>query len=494
MIIGIYTRKLIFFSIIGLFIFAGVKLVNQKNISWPKVSASVDESQNTSKSPYAFYLTIDAKDNGSLYINGKKANTSIAPRTDMDELRFVVLSEPTGTYQDVQIVVNLPKKINRLVSSPQIIAVHGATPIRAQLEGDKIVYEAANAGPSSTVTIVAQFPKGYFNLPVSQEIERTFNSISGWVWVIGGVVLPPIALMIVLVMFFGSRLQVLQKHVSGSRDTPPNNITPGLASILNYGHITPHAIMATLIDLAQRGFIEIYNRGDDFVIYRKEISHQDIYKLKPFERILIEKIFLPKQHKVETVDVEARLSRHLFSRKLALVYLGVYEEGKALGYFVDNPARLHLKYRMIGIGSFFLGFFGYLFFAFYSPDPKFVLFLWLSLIVLGVLMINLAPDLTGFSNLGKKVRLEWLKFRNFLEENMPIRGHDELFEQYLPYAVAMGVEAAWAARFVEASFVLPEWYDYAGKIEGAENFAKSLLPIIDFLGESFNASSDPLVR
>jgi hypothetical protein len=208
----------------------------------------------------------------------------------------------------------------------------------------------------------------------------------------------------------------------------------------------------------------------------------------------MDKIFLPKQKKVDNVDVEERIARHIFSRKIALVFLDIYNDGGHLGFFKDNPFYIHLKFRMIGILTFFVGLLGYIIFAVFYPDPKFVLFLWIALIIFGMTIVNLAPSLTGFSEKGKSERDEWVKFRNFLAEPSLIEGYDDYFERYLPYAIAMGVEAEWAARFASANFIMPKWYDYYGELAGIENFARSFLPVLQILSNELTASSDPLVR
>ena len=120
--------------------------------------------------------------------------------------------------------------------------------------------------------------------------------------------------------------------------------------------------------------------------------------------------------------------------------------------------------------------------------------MWIALVIFGMLIVNLAPALTGFSSRGELEREEWIKFRNFLTNPELIEGYDDYFEKYLPYAIALGAEAEWAGRFAKASFAMPKWYDFSGDIEGIENFAKSFLPVIQVISQELTASSDPLVR
>lgn len=495
--IGIYPRKLLFFSVLIALIAGGFYFYNKTTISAQadKIFASPEDNLNMSQSGSDYFLELNLKKDGSINVGERKISESIKMLRDRDELRYLILDRPTKYYDNLEIVVNLPKKLNRLVLDPQIIAVHGATPWGAVLsaDGKKITYRATGVSVSATVTIVAGFPKGYFDFSKTKKVSYGISSIPAGIWLAGGIVLPPIALAILIYILLHSRSRS-RKKVDGILQKLPENISPALSNVVVYGRTGPHTIIATLVDLAARGYIEIYNRGDDFVIYKKQVSAAQTAHLKEFEKILLEKIFLPNQKMVGSFDVEARIARHLFSRKVALFYLDVYAEAKSMGYFFESPARVHLKYRMIGIATFFMGLLGYLLFAVFTPDPKTILFFWIALIFMGILIVNVAPKLTAYTSRGIASQTRWLQFKNFLSEDSLIRGKIELFEAYLPYAVALNCEAAWAARFAEITFVKPDWYDFADRIDGIEGFAKSLLPIVDYLGESLNLSSEPLVK
>lgn len=492
--IGIYYRKLFLFAFIGLAIFGVTKIPRSSLKFLPAADASINfNSVNESKMLDQYITDITLNSDGTATVNGKRESI-ITTKSDLDEMRLVIFEAPQNSYQTAEVTIHLPKKINRLVTDPQTIAVHGASPVEAKLDGDTIVYKAQDIVESSTMTIVAQFPKGYLTLPTTQEVNRSLNNIPGYIWIVGGIIFPPIALILIFYMIFGSRFELGRKKIEGLRNTPPQNISASLSSILYYGHVTPRAIMAMLVSLADRGYIEIYNKGKEFYIYRHQINRQMALGLSKAELFLLDKIFLPKQRKVDNMDVEERIARHIFSRKIALVFLDVYNDGSHLGFFKDNPYYIHLKYRMIGISTFFIGLVGYVIFAVFYPDPKFVLFLWIALIIFGITIVNLAPSLTGFSSKGELERVEWVKFRNFLCEPSLIEGYDDYFEKYLPFAIAMGAEAEWAARFAKANFVMPKWYDFYGELSGIENFAESFLPVLQIISQELTASSDPLVR
>ena len=494
MIVGIYKRKLLFFSVIGLLVYAGIK-IPQIDIQLPQAAASLVGYESYYDQTTDYDIEININKDGTAESEGKQLPEGVAVKSDREELRYIILDQPDQNYESVQITLNLPKKINRLVVDPQIIAVHGATPDGASLvDGKKIVYRALNVGESATVTIVAAFPRGYFDLSASKIVSSSISSIPGLIWLVLGLVLPPIAAFILIYMSFKADFRLKREKVIGEIAQPPAKLSPALVESIITGHVGPRTIMATLVDLSRRGYIRIFNTGRDFVIYKNQTSPADIANLKIYEKTLLEKIFLPRQNKAGSLDVEARIARHLFSRKVALFYLQVYDEAESLGYFTVSPPQVHLKYRLAGIATFFWGLIGYAFFAILAPDPKFVLFFWISLIIFGILIVNFAPRLTTLSGQGNEIRLQWLKFRNFLNKNEALAATTEEYEKYLPYSIAMGVEAGWSARFIRENFTPPQWYGFTHEINGIEGFATSLLPVIDYIADSLNASNEPLVR
>lgn len=494
MLVGIYKRKLVFFLCIGLLIFAAVKIA-QIDFSRPEVTASiVDYASYYEKTP-DLTITIDVANNGTAESDGQKLPEGVTVKSDREELRYLVMDQPYQSYESVEIILNLPKKINRLVSDPQIIAVHGASPDGAVLEdGKRIVYRALNVGQTSTVTIVAPLPRGYFDLPASKIVSSSLSSIPGLIWLILGLVLPPIAAFVLVYMVLKSNYRLSRGGVQGQLNAPPAKISAALVEAIVNGKVGPRTIMATLVDLSRRGYIRIFNTGKDFVIYRNRVTNRDFANLKIYEKTLLEKIFLPSQQKAASMDVEARIARHLFSRKVALFYLQVYDEAESLGYFTVSPPKIHLQYRLAGIATFFWGLIGYAFFAILAPDPKFVLFFWVSLILFGILIVNFAPKITTLSLKGQKARLDWLKFKNFMSDRNPLAASIETYEDYLPYSISLGVEADWSGRFARENFMPPKWYGYTKEINGIENFAGSFLPVIDYIADSLHASNEPLVR
>jgi hypothetical protein len=494
MLIGIYPKKLMFFAVIMLAIVFGPRLGQINFASKPagEVSASIADNINMTPNSDTYQLEMYLQNDGSVKVNDKVISEGVTPLTDRDELRYLVMDQPNQMYDRAIIILYLPRSIDSLVEPPEIIAVHGAEPVGATLNGDYIQYEAINIGSVSTITITASFPKGYFDLPASKKIAGTVGGIPASLWVVLSLILPAIAGIFFFVLYLKSR-PLPMNTPRGSDGILPSDMPPAAVSALIDGGLGARTIMATVLSLASRGYIDIFNKGSDFTINKKEFDEPEA-NLSEYEKILMDKMFLPQQKTVGAFDVEERVSRHLFSRKVALFYLGVYQEGISRDYYVSSPALVHLRVRLTGIIIFFLGFLGYTLSVVFDVNPKFILFFWISLVIFGVMTVQIYPKVRLLTSKGSIERQKWLRFKNFLSQKVQIRGMDSLFEKYLPYAVAMGCEEAWAGRFLEANFSKPQWYDYFDSVDGADNFIKSLVPIIDYIGNSLSTSSDPSVK
>ena len=110
--------------------------------------------------------------------------------------------------------------------------------------------------------------------------------------------------------------------------------------------------MATLIDLAQRGFIDIYNR-EVTLWYKKLLDDRLRVRFCPTKIYCLKRYFyLLRRWQIQRMLRNG--SRHLFSRKLRWFILEYTTVHQVLG-ICELPAKLHLKYRIAGIIMFFPG-------------------------------------------------------------------------------------------------------------------------------------------
>src|SRR5699024_3411924 len=68
---------------------------------------------------------------------------------------------------------------------------------------------------------------------------------------------------------------------------------------------------------------------------------------------------------------------------------------------------------------------------------------------------------------GAEAAAKWKAFKRYLEDienRRNISESQEIFERYLPYATAFGLEASWISKFERAGTPMPQWFGGAGPV------------------------------
>lgn len=245
---------------------------------------------------------------------------------------------------------------------------------------------------------------------------------------------------------------------------PPAQLTPAEAGTLIDLRVDMRDLSATLVDLAVRGFIRIEesereqlfglvrNRDYDFVLLR---PRADFSALKEHERDLLLAVF-ESDDSVSLSSLENR-----FYRKLPGITDSLKHSLVADGYYVHNPTMVRTLYLAAAVVT------GALIAA---------LGVWLatrypvSMLTVGAAAALTALAIGGFgwqmparTVRGTRTLRHLLGFEEFLERVESERfarvvDSPELFEKYLPYAMAFGVEKRWAAAFEGLLDTPPDWY------------------------------------
>ena len=219
--------------------------------------------------------------------------------------------------------------------------------------------------------------------------------------------------------------------------------------------------------------------------------------LTAFEKELLAKVFLPKMIKSTIADVEMRIGRHIFSRRIAKFYLEIYNEATQKGYFVQNPAKVHLAWKYTGVLLFFLSFVGFMIGAIAGADPRYGLFFWVGGMIAAAVIIRLSPFMPARTAKGNEELREWLEFREYLTNPQPVAGVAALqgkFEEYLPYSIVLGAEIDWAKRFGKEPFQQPDWYTSSENVVTLASFANQLFPLIGYVSQNLARSHEPTVE
>lgn len=309
------------------------------------------------------------------------------------------------------------------------------------------------------LTIVLGWNKGVVS-PPSRWKQKLFllNPAANWPFLA-----PPLTLLYMLVLWYRKGRDpstgdpVVVAYAPPVEDGRP--LHPAEAGALIDERLDPADITASIVDLAVKGHVTIEERKTPGFLFDK--SEYFIRKEKaggellPFGRLLMEKLFPAEGTEVRVSDLKYKFYKHLDELKNA-AFSGL----ERAGCFTANPLGVRSRYLYTGIAILiaggFLGWLGDRFGG--GASIRAVVAVALS----GLVVILFAPLMPVKTLKGVKIRGRIKGFEEFLlraEKDRLERMNDpNLFEKYLPYAIALGVADRWAKAFEEIFQEPPRWY------------------------------------
>lgn len=276
---------------------------------------------------------------------------------------------------------------------------------------------------------------------------------------------------------------------------PPEKLSPAEVAGLVYSTVRPKDLTATLIDLAYRGYLKISER-EEKVLWSKTKKYT-LIKRKSFsgdpnlldhERKFLDAIFGFSSERVEVSDLKDKSSFRQTIMKLPKEILK-----KMVGedlYFTSTPMP-----KMAGcvLAVVLLPFAFSLFPFIYALSAGLSIgnALLLSLVML-IVYLALRPQ--PLTERGAEAKWYALGFREYLQVAERFRlgaCTPETFEQYLSYAMVLGVEKQWAARFADIYTKQPDWYESDRPISGFNSvmFASALSGMTTSVSSAISYSS-----
>ncbi len=253
-----------------------------------------------------------------------------------------------------------------------------------------------------------------------------------------------------------------------ARYEPPEGLTPGGVGVLIDHSPDMRDVTATIVDLAVKGYIRIEEEEEEkffgltserdyvFELLRDREGWDD---LRPHELVLLEGLFAGRERYVRMSDLEDEFYKELPDIRDAMMDLLVTR-----GFFNRRPDEVKkfwtgIAVLVAGAGGVAAGFLGWSL----GASPLSLLLGGLATAVVVALFGRLMPVRTAS---GTRALTSLLGFEEFLSRvetdryRRMITG-PEMFEELLPYAMALGVEKKWAAAFEDMAIEPPEWYSGA---------------------------------
>jgi len=252
---------------------------------------------------------------------------------------------------------------------------------------------------------------------------------------------------------------------------PPTGLSPIELGALLDRHVDMNDLSSVIIDLAVRGYLKIryvvlkirfWPDKRDFELERLK-DGSDL--VSPAEKIIFEFLF-GGRNTVRLSDLEKQTRMTSFLPTLRNIQKSTEDYLLQKGYF-DLTAKNRAKnLKIILIILSVLIFIGLLLSNIVSLWLGFSLFL-LSAVIVSILSVKIARLSYKFTPEGLSVLKKILGFKEFLQltegEKLRLLNapslQPEIFEKFLPYAMALGVEDKWAKKFEGIYNTKPAWYE-----------------------------------
>jgi uncharacterized membrane protein len=251
---------------------------------------------------------------------------------------------------------------------------------------------------------------------------------------------------------------------------PPVTMTPAELGTLIDGKPDMRDITSTIVDLAVRGYLHITETKDEHLFglfsskdytFTLKKTRNEWTSLKPHERDLLDALF--------SGDTSVTLSdlKNKFYKHLPGLRNGLYGNLVSDGFYSGRPDRVRSMYVVGGVVfGLLVGFGSAMFMAWLGMQPAAGI---IAGILSGLIVVMFGWFMPSRTVQGTRQLEKVLGFREFLSR---VEGDrldrmvktPEMFEKFLPFAMALGVEDNWAKAFEGIYKEPPSWYTGPGGV------------------------------
>lgn len=404
----------------------------------------------------------DAEDATRTIVIGYKALDALRFFPDHDELYWNVTGNETDApVENATARIELPAGVTGL-HAEAFTGGYGQRGQEADVKVSGNVVEIQMQRPLSYhegLTAVVGWDKGFVH-PPSAAAKVILFLRSNWPFAL------PILAFVFMAWFWYANGRDPRRNPIAVQYEPPDKLTPGEAGTLVDNEVAMRDITATIVDLAVRGYLRIeqqeMSQALGLVHHRNFIFHRtkapsEWTDLKPHEQELLSALF------DEGTDNEVSLAdlQNHFYVHLPAIRNRMFDGLMASKFYKRRPDRMHQGYIGVGIalafGSFFVA----------TPVSQALGIAWLTVLLSGLLTAAIVGGFGYFMSArtvaGERELEKVLGFEDFLgrvekDQIERIEKTPEMFEKYLPYAMALHVEKKWASAFQDIYRQPPQWY------------------------------------
>jgi uncharacterized membrane protein len=310
------------------------------------------------------------------------------------------------------------------------------------------------------LTVAVAFDKGFVHEPTAIDKFSLFLRSN---WPLG---LPLLAFVIMFYLWWTQGRDPRLRPIAAQYE-PPDQLTPGEAGTLIDNSADMRDITSSIVDLAVRGYMVIEEHQKDRMlglvhdkdynfILKKERSEWST--LKAHEQVLLNGFFTMGTAG-ETVSMSSLENR--FYKNLPEIKSRIFESLVTHGYYRRRPDSVRASYLGIGVVVGLLLAWGGNSIA--SSMGMAPLTFIIAGILTGAVICGFGWFMPAHTEQGARAMEGVLGFEDFLNHvesdrfNRTIRT-PQMFEKFLPFAMALGVEKNWSKAFQGIMTQPPDWY------------------------------------
>lgn len=241
---------------------------------------------------------------------------------------------------------------------------------------------------------------------------------------------------------------------------PPEKLRPAEIGLLLDESADTLDVTATIIDLAQRGYLSIKEEAKKWVFgkvgYVLTKKEKELSKLLPYEKELLDRIFEEK----DTVKISELKTK--FYQDLKTVKDKLYEEVVRKKFFYENPESVRNKYFLIGIFMSVVG--AALIFLGFMLIFAILVALGAGSVLAGIILVAFSRFMPRRTAYGHDMFLRAKGYELFVSRAETYRQQfferKNMFNEILPYAIVFGVTEKFAKAFADMGLKSPQpnWY------------------------------------
>ncbi len=236
---------------------------------------------------------------------------------------------------------------------------------------------------------------------------------------------------------------------------PPDDLPPAMVGSLIDERVDMQDIVSTMIDLARRGYLTMEEgKSKSFTFTLTDKSNKD---LRPYERKFLQDLFGGKESRTLSS------LQYKFANKIPNLRNMILDELVNEGYMPAKPPSVRNGYMALAVIVAVLGVLAsFLVGALVPQAMNFICFPLIAFILVGVALLFAAQHMPKKTAKGTEAAAKWEAFKKYLKnirQYTDIESSGDIFEKYLGYAVAFGLERSFINTFSKSpTATIPPWY------------------------------------